>query len=65
MNRKTAPYGTYRNFPKIDLYRAVPNAPMVYVGSTTWARTCNEARLEYAKKHALNHLDIVARFNRD
>jgi len=49
MNRKTAPYGTYSDYPKIDIYRRDTGA---YVASTTWARTCKEALHQYADTSA-------------
>jgi hypothetical protein len=49
MNRKTAPYGTYSDYPKIDIYRRDTGA---YVASTTWARTCKEALHQYADTDA-------------
>lgn len=53
MNRKTCAYGTYRDYPKIHIYvgtRGVWN----YVASTTWARTCKEARAIYADEKGLS-----------
>jgi len=49
MNRKTAPYGTFRDYPKIDIYRRDTGA---YVCSTNWARTCREALWQYADTSA-------------
>ena len=49
MNRKTAPYGTYCDYPKIDIYRRDTGA---YIASTTWARTCKEALHQYADTDA-------------
>lgn len=40
MNRKTAPYGTFRSYPKIRIYNRKTGE---YICSTTWARTCVEA----------------------
>ncbi len=40
MNRKTAPFGTYRDYPKIRIYVRKTGE---YVCSTTWCRTCKEA----------------------
>lgn len=37
-------YGDKRDYPKIDIYYNQD-----YVGSTTWAATCREARERYAK----------------
>jgi len=49
MNRKTAPYGTFRDYPKIDIYRKSDGA---YLCSTTWSRTCREALWQYADTSA-------------
>ena len=49
MNRKTAPYGTFNDYPKIDIYRKSDGA---YMCSTTWARTCKEALWQYADTNA-------------
>jgi len=40
MNKRT--YGTKRDFPKIEIYRQGH-----YVCSTTWAKTCKEARARF------------------
>ena len=49
MNRKKAPYGTY---PKIHIYAGAQGI-WNYVASTTWARTCKEARATYADEKGL------------
>jgi hypothetical protein len=49
MNRKTAPYGTFSDYPKIDIFNRQTGA---YVCSTTWARTCKEALFQYADTSA-------------
>lgn len=49
MNRKTAPYGTFCDYPKIDIYNRATGA---YICSTTWARTCKEALQQYADTSA-------------
>ena len=49
MNRKTAPYGTFRDYPKIDIYRRDNGE---YVCSTNWAKTCKQALWEYADTSA-------------
>lgn len=63
MNRKTAPYGTYRDFPKIDIFRRTPNGPR-YRGSTTWARTCREACDRYAESTGFPREGLFAHFDR-
>ena len=52
MNRKNAPYGTYRDYPKIHIYVA-DDGTWNYAASTTWARTCKEARSTYADEKGL------------
>lgn len=49
MNRKTAPYGYYRDYPTINIYRRDTGE---YVCSTTWAKTCREALEQYADTSA-------------
>lgn len=49
MNRKTAPYGTFNDYPKIDIFCRATGA---YLCSTTWARTCKEALFQYADTSA-------------
>lgn len=49
MTRKTAPYGTYSDYAKIDIFRRDTGD---YVCSTTWARTCKEALWQYADTSA-------------
>lgn len=48
-NRKTAPYGTYRDYPKIDIFRKSDGQ---YMCSTNWARNCKEALWQYADTDA-------------
>lgn len=45
--RNHPPYGDKRDYRKIDLYRKCA-AGWDYVASTTWARSCKEARERYA-----------------
>ncbi len=61
MNRKNAPYGTYRDYPKIHIY-VVAYGSCNYVASTTWARTCKEARAIYADEKGLRLGDVRASF---
>ena len=64
MNRKKAPYGTYRDYPKIHIYVGAHGAHGVwnYVTSTTWARTCKEARAIYADEKGLCLGNVKALF---
>lgn len=43
-------YGDKRDFPKIDIFVdfGKGNGGLRYLASTTWARTCKEARERYA-----------------
>ena len=45
-----ATYGNKRDYPKIELVYAGK-----YVGTTTWSKTCREAREKYIERHP--HLD--------
>ena len=60
MNRKNAQYGTYRDYPKIHIHVCAYGV-WNYVASTTWARTCKEARAIYADEKGL-HLGSVKAF---
>ena len=61
MSRKNAPYGTYRDFPKIHIYVSAYGS-WSYVASTTWARTCKEARAAYADEKGLCLGNVKALF---
>ena len=61
MNRKNAPYGTYRDYPKIHIYVGAGGG-WDYVASTTWARTCKEARAIYADEKGLCLGNVKALF---
>ena len=58
MNRKTAPYGTFYDYPKIDIYCRSTGK---YIASTTWAKTCREALWQYADTSAHK---FTARFDK-
>lgn len=58
VNRRNAPYGMYRDYPKIDIYRRDTGE---YVCSTNWAKTCREALERYADTSA--HKFIARRSN--
>ena len=54
-------YGNKRDYRKIDLYRHG-----VYVCSTTWAKTCKEAKYYWLNKHPLiDSKTVTARFAKD
>lgn len=61
MNRKTAPYGTYRDCPKIHIHVRTSGI-WHYAASTTWARTCKEARARYADEKGLCLGNVKALF---
>ena len=42
--RKHPPYGVKRNYRKIDIFHRADGSGWIYVGSTTWSRTCREAK---------------------
>ena len=51
-------YGAKRDYPKIELFY-----DGVYVGTTTWSRTCKEAKRRFAKDNPkLNATKIRACF---
>jgi len=52
-------YGAKRDYPKIDIYAAG-----IYQCSTTWAKTCKEAR-EHYKSPTGGNAKITARFSKD
>lgn len=56
-------YGDKTDYPKIDIYTRQPEG-FVYVGCTTWARTCAEARERYANSCAVPVADIKAHFRK-
>ena len=63
MNRKNAPYGTYKDYPKIHIYvYVVAYGSWHCVASTTWARTCKEARVIYADEKGLCLDNVQASF---
>ena len=61
MSRKNAPYGTCRDYPKIHIYVGAYGI-WNYVASTTWARTCREARAAYADEKGLCLGNVKALF---
>lgn len=55
-------YGDRRDYQKIDLY-VRRSGVFEYVGSTTWSKTCREAKEKYRAKYPnLLLSDIKARF---
>lgn len=55
-------YGDKRDYPKIDVY-----VNGVYRGSTTWAKTCKEAKERCISRDpiGLRGKHIIARFAKD
>lgn len=64
MNRKTCSYGTFKNYPKIHIYIGAYGI-WNYACSTTWARTCKEAREVYTKTHNLCLGNVKCSFAKD
>jgi len=53
-------YGGKRDYPKIDIFHDGQ-----YAGTTTWARTCKEARKQWLKAHPDAYASkTTARFQR-
>lgn len=50
-------YGEKRDYPKIDIY-----VKGKYVCTTTWSRTCKEAKERYFVKYHIPLADIKTRF---
>ena len=60
-----APYGDKRSFKKIDIYAKLANGGRYYIASTTWARSCKEAReMLVASRSDLGYAatDLVAHY---
>ena len=56
-------YGDKRDYPKIDLYvRNKENGIFEYVGSSTWAKTCKEAKARYLANTGKPIRDVKAFF---
>lgn len=55
-------YGDKRDYPKIDIYRKLDRGGMEYICSTTWARTCREAREVICARHGYAESEIRAYF---
>ena len=53
-------YGDKRDYPKIDLYvKNLRLGEWLYVGSTTWARGCREAKKKYVETHPETSIKLV------
>lgn len=62
-------YGDKRDYPKINIFVRHHNGKesyFAYAASTTWAKTCKEAKERYyqAKYPAVGRCDILCRFER-
>jgi hypothetical protein len=57
-------YGDKRDYPKIDIYRRKASNPRIfdYVGSSTWSRTCREAKDRYLANTGLERKDVKTCF---
>lgn len=56
-------YGNKRDYHKIDLWLKRPDGTCEYLCSTTWARTCREAKAHYLDSNpAKVGLDVRANF---
>lgn len=54
-----ADYGRRRDYAKRDLYTRDASGAVVYLGTTTWAQSSHEARVELCRGHATLTLDDV------
>lgn len=52
-------YGQRRDYVKRDLYTRGLGGAVVYLGTTTWAQSAYEARVEYCRHHAFATLGDV------
>lgn len=52
-------YGHRRDYAKRDLYTRDHAGAVRYLGTTTWAQSSFEARVEYCRGHATLTLDDV------
>lgn len=59
------PYGDKRDYRKIDIYLKRPGNRQSYLASTTWARTCREAREHYAIAYGYAASDLTASYSHD
>jgi hypothetical protein len=58
---KAAEYGAKRDYPKIELYLHRP-AGWTYMATTTWSRTCREAKAKFCEANGHAGSDVRARF---
>jgi hypothetical protein len=61
--KKNIKYGDKRDYRKIDIYTRNTKGVAVYECSTTWAKTCKQAKENFLRVH--NYLasnQVVARF---
>lgn len=57
-------YGDKRDYRKINIYLKRPGNCTDYVGSTTWARNCREARERYGMANGFAASDLTAFYAR-
>ena len=58
---KNPPYGTKRDYRKIDLFLKQEDRSLRYVCSTTWSGTCKEAAKSFAESVRVHHSKVVAK----
>lgn len=60
-------YGDKRDYPKIDIYvrRSPGGREFDWIGVTTWAATCREAREQYAERNGIDVKNVRAFFRKD
>jgi hypothetical protein len=58
-------YGDKRNYRKIDIFLKDKSKKGMnkYLGSTTWAATCKQAKERYAHSYKMNPDDLIVRFS--
>lgn len=57
-------YGNKRDYPKIDMSVRGDNGEWRYAASTTWAKTCKEAKERFAAVRGIQVKDVRAHFDR-
>lgn len=59
-------YGNKRDYKKIDLFtkgKGICNQ-WVYYATTTWAKTCKEAKQRFITEHQLDSTQVKAKFQK-
>jgi hypothetical protein len=56
-------YGDKRDYKKIYIFvKNMANGQFLYKATTTWSRTCKEARERYANTHELPLSHVIASY---